>query len=209
MAKPVGAPPGYVGFEEGGELTNAVRKRPYTVVLLDEFEKAHREVANLLLQVLDEGHLTDSQGRKVDFKNTIIIMTSNIGADALAVASADTGISASTKKDVMERLRTHFSPEFLNRIDDIVMFNRLAQQSLRRIVDIRLEEIQGRLDQHEIRLDVDDSAREYFAQKGFDPVYGARPLQRVMQKELMAPLSRYIIEGSVRDGEVVKVTTQT
>ncbi|RKP19252.1 hypothetical protein ROZALSC1DRAFT_29127 [Rozella allomycis CSF55] len=202
----IGAPPGYVGFEEGGELTNAVRRKPYSIVLLDEFEKAHREVANLLLQVLDDGHLTDSQGRKVDFKNTIIIMTSNIGADLLA--NEDEGINSETRKEITLMLRHQFSPEFVNRIDEVVMFNKLSKQNLRSIVDIRLKEMEHLLSSHQLKINVSDEAKAYLAEKGYDPVFGARPLQRVLQREVMSPLSKMMIDGSISDNESVNINVQ-
>ncbi|KAI8925068.1 P-loop containing nucleoside triphosphate hydrolase protein [Entophlyctis helioformis] len=204
----VGAPPGYVGYDEGGQLAEAVRRKPYSIVLLDEIEKAHRDVTNILLQVLDDGFLTDSQGRKVDFRNTIIIMTSNLGADVLvADASSTSGrISAETEAKVYQSVRSHFSPEFINRIDELVVFNRLSKSALRDIVNVRLREVQTRVfDQHQLTLRVSDAAREWLADAGYDPVYGARPLNRVILKRVLNPLAQAVIEGSVREGETVDV----
>lgn len=206
VSRLIGAPPGYIGHDEGGQLTEAVRRKPYAVVLLDEFEKAHRDISNVLLQVLDEGHLTDSKGRKVDFRNAIIIMTSNLGAEILAMDRSD-DISESTRIGVMETVRSHFSPEFLNRIDETVMFNRLSRDKLHDIVDVRLREIRKRIAERRLILDIDDAAKEYLAENGYDPSYGARPLNRVLQKQLMNPLAKYLIEGTVRTGETVHVTS--
>eukprot|EP00123_Amoebidium_parasiticum_P013065 comp21743_c0_seq1/m.30786 comp21743_c0_seq1/g.30786 ORF comp21743_c0_seq1/g.30786 comp21743_c0_seq1/m.30786 type:complete len:759 (-) comp21743_c0_seq1:399-2675(-) len=205
VSRLIGAPPGYVGYEEGGVLTEAVRRRPYAVVLLDEFEKAHREVSNLLLQVLDEGTLTDSKGHKVDFRNTIIIMTSNIGSQLYG--HSDTSGTA-VKDEVLSEVKRYFAPEFLNRIDDLIVFNRLSRQSIRNIVDIRLREAQKLLDHRRITLVVSDEAKEAMAAHGYDPVYGARPLLRVVQHELMVPLSKRLLDGSVRDGEAVRVDVE-
>ncbi|PKK81053.1 hypothetical protein RhiirC2_723042 [Rhizophagus irregularis] len=174
VSRLVGAPPGYVGYEEGGELTEAIRRKPFAVVLLDEMEKAHRDVANLLLQILDDGFITDSQGRKVDFRNTIIIMTSNLGADVLAASDITEGgkVSDLTKSAVLDIVRRHFPPEFVNRIDDMVVFNRLTRMALRDIVDVRLREVQVRLKDKHIKVDVDEHAKAWLAEKGYDPVYG-------------------------------------
>ncbi|KAJ3343223.1 chaperone ATPase hsp78 [Gonapodya sp. JEL0774] len=205
----IGAPPGYVGYDEGGELTEAVRRKPYSVILLDEIEKAHRDVCNLLLQVLDEGNLTDSQGRKVDFRNTLIIMTSNLGAEAFArdTASARMGeVSPEVRSLVLEAVRRQFSPEFVNRIDELVVFNRLSRESIRDIVDVRLKELQDRVADRKLTLDVDSNVKDYLAQHGYDPSYGARPLNRIIQKELLNQLAKELIEGSIRSGERVKVT---
>ncbi|KAI9002560.1 heat shock protein [Hyaloraphidium curvatum] len=199
----IGAPPGYVGFEDGGELTEAVRRHPYSLILLDEIEKAHRDVTNLLLQILDDGRLTDSKGRTVDFKNTILVMTSNLGAEYLTRAPE---VTPEVKHEVMEAIRHHFPPEFINRIDSQVIFNRLTLPDMRRIVDVRLSEVQARLADRQITLDVDPAARDWLSSEGFDPAYGARPLNRAVQKEVLNPLSTLIIEGRVRNGETAKVT---
>jgi ATP-dependent Clp protease ATP-binding subunit ClpB len=207
VARLIGAPPGYVGYDEGGQLTNAVKRKPYSVVLLDEFEKAHREVSSLLLQVLDEGFLTDSQGVKVDFRNTLIIMTSNIGAELLVQDTDSNGqISRETRNAVLSALKHHFAPEFLNRIDETVIFNRLSRENLRNIVDIRLKEIEARLLEHKIILEVTDEAKSLLAQKGYDPAYGARPLQRVIQRDILNPLAKGMIEGTIKNSSVVKVS---
>lgn len=208
VSRLIGAPPGYIGYDEGGQLTNAVKRKPYSVVLLDEFEKAHRDVSSLLLQVLDEGFLTDSQGVRVDFRNTIIVMTSNLGADLIAEEPADAEghISSDARNAVFVRVRHHFAPEFINRIDEIVLFNKLTRSNIRSIVDIRLAEVQSRLDEQKIAIQVTDPAKDLLAQKGFDPAYGARPLQRVIQRDILNPLAKALIEGSVKPGETVKVT---
>jgi ATP-dependent Clp protease ATP-binding subunit ClpA len=180
----VGAPPGYIGFEEGGQLTEAVRRRPYSVVLLDEIEKAHADVFHVLLQVLDDGRLTDGQGRTVDFKNTIIIMTSN------------------AQKDELQHL---FRPEFLNRIDEMITFHRLAEEHLKQIVDIQLEVLRARLAERHIQLVLTDAAKERLIRVGYDPAFGARPLKRAIQKEVETPLARKIVAGEIRDGQAVKL----
>ncbi|KAJ2140011.1 hypothetical protein IW139_000272 [Coemansia sp. RSA 353] len=208
----IGAPPGYVGSEKGGELTEAVLRKPYSVVLFDEIEKAHRDVANLLLQVLDEGHLTDSHGRKIDFRQTIIVCTSNLGSDLLAAdpaASADsTGVSPSVQLQIKNMVAQHFSPEFANRIDDLIVFNRLSRNAIRKIADVRLHEVQEHLDDRRIQLEVSDDAKDWLAERGYDPVYGARPLNRVIHKRLLNPLARCLIDGSVRNGETVRVEVE-
>jgi ATP-dependent Clp protease ATP-binding subunit ClpB len=203
VSRLVGAPPGYVGYEEGGQLTEAVRRRPYSVVLLDEIEKAHTDVFNILLQVLDDGRLTDGQGRTVDFKNTVIIMTSNIGSHALV----DNKLSEKEKQDaVMETLRAHFRPEFLNRIDETIIYNSLSESQLSGIVRVQLKQVEERLKAKRIQMDVQDKAVDYLAKKGFDPIYGARPLKRVIQTDLLNPLSREIIAGTVKSGDRVVVS---
>lgn len=205
VSRLIGAPPGYVGYEEGGQLTEAVRRRPYQVVLFDEFEKAHKEVSNLLLQLLDEGHLTDSQGRRVDFRNTIIIMTSNIGADYLA--ALPDGVPASEARDAIQsELRRRFPPEFLNRIDDIILFNRLSRDNMSKIVQIQLDRIKEQLDERHIRLVFTEEALNWLADRGYDPVYGARPLKRLLTSEVLNPLSKMILEGHVKDNYMVDVT---
>lgn len=204
VSRLIGAPPGYVGYEEGGTLTEAVRRRPYQVVLFDEFEKAHREVSNLLLQILDEGFITDSQGRKVDFRNTIIIMTSNLGADTLARLPEGVPSSAA-RGDVMDVVRRAFPPEFLNRIDEIVLFNRLSRKDVDSIAKIQIEGVQQLLDDKKILLDITSEAELWLADQGYDEVYGARPLKRVIQKELLNPLSVMILNGTIKDNSVVHV----
>ena len=205
VSRLIGAPPGYVGYDEGGVLTEAVRRRPYQVVLFDEVEKAHPDVFNVLLQVLDDGVLTDGQGRKVDFKQTLIILTSNLGSQALSLLPE--GVDASAVKDeVMEAVRAHFRPEFLNRLDEIVLFDRLSRANMDGIVDIQLAILDKRLVGRKIRLDVDDAAQTWLANQGYDPVYGARPLKRVIQKALQDPLAELLLSGKVLDGAEVEVS---
>ena len=204
VARMIGAPPGYVGYEEGGALTEAVRRRPYQVVLLDEIEKAHPDVFNVLLQVLDDGRLTDGQGRTVDFRNTIIIMTSNLGAEFLQqVEDAE-----QARDQVMTAVRGHFRPEFLNRVDEIILFRKLAQEHMGAIVDIQIERLAHLLEDRRMTIELDGSARDWLAAKGYDPAYGARPLKRVIQKELQDPLARLLLEGRIKDGDTIKVSTE-
>ncbi|RUS21734.1 clpB protein [Endogone sp. FLAS-F59071] len=200
---------GYVGYEEGGQLTEAVRRKPYSVVLLDEMEKAHRDVANILLQILDEGRITDSKGHKVDFRNTIIIMTSNLGADALIsdAVGEEGAVSPRAQREVLDIVRKHFVPEFVNRIDEMVIFKRLSRKALQEIVDIRLREVGQRIADRRIVLDVDLETKQWLSDQGYDPIYGARPLNRIIQKKLLNPLARLIIDGSVRMNETVFVRT--
>jgi ATP-dependent Clp protease ATP-binding subunit ClpB len=202
VARLVGAPPGYVGYEEGGQLTEAVRRRPYTVILLDEVEKAHPEVFDVLLQVLDDGRLTDGQGRTVDFRNAILILTSNLGSTYLA----DPSLDPDAKRDaVMSVVRTSFKPEFLNRLDDVVMFDSLSMEDLSRIVDLQVERLARRLADRRLTLTVTDAAREWLALTGFDPVYGARPLRRLVQSAIGDQLAKAVLSGSIRDGDTVRV----
>ena len=203
VARLIGAPPGYVGYDEGGVLTEAVRRRPYQVVLFDEVEKAHPDLFNTLLQVLDDGRLTDGQGRTVDFKNTLIIMTSNLGSDALA-----SGESGEISEQVMAAIRSHFRPEFINRIDEIVFFKRLGRDEIDHIVDIQMTRLDKLLADRKLTVDLTEGARTWLANRGYDPVYGARPLKRVIQKELQDPLARLILEGRIRDGETIKVDVE-
>ena len=193
----IGAPPGYVGYDEGGVLTEAVRRRPYQVVLFDEIEKAHPDVFNVLLQVLDEGRLTDGQGRTVDFKNTIIILTSNLGSEYLA-ALPEGGRARDVQGKVMEVVRASFRPEFLNRLDEIILFDRLSRANMDGIVRIQLGLLEKRLEPRKIALDLDDTARTWLADKGYDPVYGARPLKRVIQKALQDPLAELLLAGTIQ-----------
>lgn len=204
----IGSPPGYVGYEDSGELTEAVRRKPYAVVLFDEFEKAHKDVSKLLLQVLDEGSLTDSHGKHIDFRNTIIVMTSNIGQEILLAdkdANSEGVIKDSVKTEIIENLRLHYPPEFLNRLDDVLVFNRLSKSSLRNILEIRLDEILERLSDKRITLSLTDEVKAHLADKGYDPIYGARPLNRTLQKEVLNPLAMLLIKGQVREGEHVNV----
>jgi ATP-dependent Clp protease ATP-binding subunit ClpB len=200
VARLIGAPPGYVGYEEGGALTEAVRRRPYQVVLFDEIEKAHPDVFNVLLQVLDDGRLTDGQGRTVDFRNTLIIMTSNLGAEFL-VNQPEGEDSEAVRDQVMAVVRAAFRPEFLNRIDEIILFHRLKRAQMGRIVEIQIARLQKLLADRKITLDLD-----WLADKGYDPAYGARPLKRVIQKYLQDPMAEMILAGDIRDGETVHVS---
>lgn len=208
VSRLIGSPPGYVGYEDSGELTEAVRRKPYSVVLFDEFEKAHKDVAKLLLQVLDEGSLTDSHGKHIDFRNTIIVMTSNIGQEILLAdkhTSEDGHIEDTVKDEIIENLRLYYPPEFLNRLDDVLVFNRLSKKSLRNILDIRLREIEERLDEKRMHLVLTNETKDYLAEKGYDPIYGARPLNRALQKKLLNPLAMLLIKGQVKEGETVQV----
>jgi ATP-dependent Clp protease ATP-binding subunit ClpB len=207
VARLIGAPPGYVGYEEGGVITEAVRRRPYQVILFDEIEKAHPDVFNVLLQVLDDGRLTDGQGRTVDFKNTLIIMTSNIGSEFLANQKDDEDVEK-VRPYVMAELRTKFRPEFLNRIDEVILFQRLKRDQMAAIVDIQIGRIQKLLADRKLKLELDDQARTWLANRGYDPVYGARPLKRVIQKTVQDPLAEQILSGSVKDGDTVRLTVK-
>ena len=205
VARLIGAPPGYVGYEEGGALTEAVRRRPYQVILFDEVEKAHHDVFNVLLQVLDDGRLTDGQGRTVDFRNTLIVMTSNLGSEYLAshARSDDWEVA---REQALNVVRSHFRPEFLNRLDEIIVFDRLTREQMTGIVEIQVNRLRGLLADRKIDLVLDDGAREWLAEAGFDPVYGARPLKRVIQRQLQNPLSQRILEGRIGDGDTVHVS---
>jgi ATP-dependent Clp protease ATP-binding subunit ClpB len=205
VARLIGAPPGYVGYEEGGALTEAVRRRPYQVILFDEVEKAHPDVFNVLLQVLDDGRLTDGQGRTVDFRNTLIVLTSNLGSDILA-AQPEGQESSAVRDRVMEVVRAAFRPEFLNRLDEILLFQRLGRAQMAGIVDIQLGRLRKMLADRKITLDIDKAGKEWLAQAGYDPVYGARPLKRAIQTHLQNPLATMLLEGRIRDGETVHVT---
>ncbi|MEO0721780.1 MAG: ATP-dependent chaperone ClpB [Pseudomonadota bacterium] len=207
VARLIGAPPGYVGYDEGGVLTESVRRRPYQVILFDEVEKAHPDLFNTLLQVLDDGRLTDGQGRTVDFKNTVVIMTSNLGADALA-SGEEGAVSGAAKESVMAAIRAHFRPEFINRIDEIVFFNRLGRGEIDHIVDIQMSRLAQLLADRKLTVDLTGAARTWLAGRGYDPIYGARPLKRVIQKELQDPLARLILEGRIHDGETIKVDVE-
>jgi ATP-dependent Clp protease ATP-binding subunit ClpB len=204
VARLIGAPPGYVGYEEGGVLTEAVRRRPYQVLLFDEVEKAHNDVFNILLQVLDDGRLTDGQGRTVDFTNTLIILTSNLGSQFIS-ALPDGRDTNEIKDQVMDVVRTHFRPEFLNRLDEIILFHRLAEAHMGAIVDIQLSRVNKMLAERKISLDVTEPARQWLGRMGYDPVYGARPLKRTIQKYLQDPLADLILSGHVSDGEKILV----
>jgi ATP-dependent Clp protease ATP-binding subunit ClpB len=204
VSRLIGAPPGYVGYDEGGSLTEAVRRRPYQVILFDEVEKAHPDVFNVLLQVLDDGRLTDGQGRTVDFKNTLIVLTSNLGSDLLA-GQADGEDIEKVRPGVMEVVRRAFRPEFLNRLDEILLFRRLSRQHMTGIVEIQLKRLEKLLTDRKITLDLDAAAKAWLAEAGYDPVYGARPLKRVIQRELQNPLAGAILRGDIKDGDRVAV----
>lgn len=205
VARMIGAPPGYVGYDEGGQLTEAVRRRPYSVILFDEIEKAHADVFNVLLQILDEGRLTDSQGRTVDFKNTVLIMTSNLGAQAMTEALGGGALDARTRAMVMETVRRHFRPEFLNRVDELVIFEPLKQSDIAQVVDLQLQRLRGLLAERRLSLTLTDKARKFLAEQGYDPTYGARPLKRAIQKYLQDPLALRILAGEFKPGDTVEV----
>jgi len=204
VARLIGAPPGYVGYEEGGQLTEVIRRRPYSVILLDEIEKAHTDIFNVLLQILDDGRLTDGQGRTVNFKNCVVIMTSNLGSEIFG-QGAD---KKETVEEVMRVLRHHFRPEFLNRVDDIVVFHALKREHIRQIVDVQMKRLSKRLDEKDIRIELTDAARDLLAEKGFDPAYGARPLKRTIQRLVLDPMAIEILAGKIREGSVVMVDAQ-
>jgi ATP-dependent Clp protease ATP-binding subunit ClpB len=206
VARLIGAPPGYVGYDQGGFLTEAVRRRPYQVILFDEFEKAHKEVANLLLQVFDEGTLTDSHGRIVDFKNTICIMTSNIGAHILA--NANTSNLEDLRAPVMDLLKQEVTPEFLNRLDEVIMFNRLSREHMTRIVDIQLHEVEKLLSEQKVTFEYGEGVKEWIADTAYDPIYGAPPLRRVLQQYVLNPLSKKLITEAIRSKETCIITLQ-
>jgi ATP-dependent Clp protease ATP-binding subunit ClpC len=214
VSRLVGAPPGYVGYEEGGQLTEKVRRKPYSIVLLDEVEKAHPDVFNILLQALDDGQLTDSLGRKINFKNTIIIMTSNIGARQLKDFGQGVGFSTSAKKEgaseheasvIQNALKKAFAPEFLNRIDDVIMFNHLSQENIHNIIDIELENLYKRIIELGYQIKLTDAAKDFIAEKGYDSAYGARPLKRAIQKYLEDPLAEEIIQSKLSEGDIINV----
>jgi ATP-dependent Clp protease ATP-binding subunit ClpB len=207
VARLIGAPPGYVGFEEGGQLTEAVRRRPYCVILFDEIEKAHQDVFNVMLQILDDGRLTDGQGRMVDFKNTILIMTSNIGSQRiLGYRGAFQGSEYERMKEtVLEEVRGFFRPEFLNRVDEIIVFHALSEEQLMQIVDIQLERLRTRLEDRHISIELTPEARRHLVHVGYDPAYGARPLKRAIQKNVETQLGRLLLEGTIRDGQTVLI----
>jgi ATP-dependent Clp protease ATP-binding subunit ClpB len=206
VARLIGAPPGYVGYDEGGQLTTAVKRKPYSVVLFDEIEKAHPDVFNSLLQVLDDGRLTDNQGHTVDFRNTLVIMTSNIGSTLmLENINADGVFAEGTKEGVLEILHRHFRPEFLNRVDEIVLFTPLSIQQIGKIVHVQLDRLRARLHARSIELELDDAALRHIAEAAYDPVYGARPLKRYLQNAVETPLAKKIIAGDIADGEKVLI----
>ncbi len=220
VARLIGAPPGYVGHEDGGQLTEAIRRKPYSVILLDEVEKAHPDVFNVLLQVLDDGRLTDSQGRTVDFKNTVVIMTSNLGSQYLSGLISAEGLEAgatgkdgsaiphATREMVMAEERGAFRPEFLNRVDDVVLFEPLSLEHITRIVDLLITDLNQRLEDRRITVELSQQARQWAAERGYDPTYGARPLKRFLQKQLENPLAQLIVKGEVSDGQSLRFTLQ-
>ena len=209
VSRLVGAPPGYVGYDEGGQLTEAVRRKPYSVVLFDEIEKAHPDVFNTLLQILDDGRLTDAEGRTVNFRNTIVIMTSNIGSLYLLDGVTDHGeIKPDAREHVFDELSHQFRPEFLNRVDDIVLFKPLTQSEIERIVDLLLEDVRSRLAERRVSLDIDEEARRHIARKGFDPVYGARPLRRFIAHDVETRIARALLAGEVFDGSTITVRVE-
>jgi len=207
VSRMIGAPPGYIGYDEAGQLTEAVRRRPYTVVLFDEIEKAHPEVLNVMLQLLDDGRLTDSKGRTVDFKNTVVIMTSNLGSGSITERSMAEGgeIDEGTRRLVMEALREHFRPEFLNRIDDIIFFHALGRGHMKRIIDIQLRGLTKRLDERKIRVELSDAAKDQLVREGYDPAYGARPLKRAIQRFVLDPLALRVLDGQFHEGDTIAV----
>ncbi len=206
VSRLIGAPPGYVGYEEGGQLTEAVRRKPYSVVLFDEVEKANPDVFNILLQVLDDGRLTDGQGRTVDFRNTVIIMTSNIGSEYLLEgATADGEIGPDARDRVMATMRSYFRPEFLNRLDDIVLFKPLTEAEIEQIVELMLNDLRARLAERQMTLEISAAAVRSIAEQGFDPIYGARPLRRFIAREVETRIGRALLAGDARDGAVIRV----
>jgi ATP-dependent Clp protease ATP-binding subunit ClpB len=205
VARLIGAPPGYVGYEEGGRLTEAVRRRPYSVILFDEVEKAHRDVFNVLLQVLDDGRLTDGQGRTVNFKNTVVIMTSNIGSAEIQKMASHAAPEWEVEAAVKNLLKDYFRPEFLNRIDEIILFHSLSKEQLSRIVDVQLEGLRRRLAGRNIKLALSDEAKRLLADEGYDPTYGARPLKRVIQQRIENQLAGRILGGEFADGDTVHI----
>jgi len=210
VSRLMGAPPGYIGYDEAGQLTEAVRRRPYSVVLFDEIEKAHPEVLNVMLQLLDDGRLTDSKGRTVDFKNTVVIMTSNIGSHYIAesATSSDGELTEGVRRQVLETLRQHFRPEFLNRVDEIIVFHPLSRAHMKEIIDIQLRGLVKRLADRKIKVELSEAAKEFLVQEGYDPVYGARPLKRTIQKRLLDLLAVQVLEGEFSEGDHVLVDAE-
>jgi len=202
VSRLIGAPPGYVGYDEGGQLTEAVRRRPYSVILFDEIEKAHPDVFNVLLQLLDDGRLTDGQGRVVDFRNSIIILTSNLGGDLLLTADKVEDV----KVQIMEIMKKTFKPEFLNRVDETILFNRLGRENVLKIVDIQLDRLRERLAERKLEIIMDDDVKKYIASAGFDPSYGARPVKRAIQNLIQNPLAKEILSGNIKDGNKIRIS---
>ncbi len=216
-ARLIGAPPGYIGYDEGGQLTEAIRRRPYSIILLDEIEKAHPKVFNTLLQVMDDGRLTDGHGRTVNFKNTVIVMTSNAGAEVIKRESQlgfatrrETAVTQNQryedmKKKVNEEVRKRFLPEFLNRLDDIIVFHELSEEQLKGIVELMLKDLQKRLSEHKVTIELTEKAKAWLAKEGYDPVFGARPLRRVIERTIENPLSSQLLRGELKEGDTVKI----
>jgi ATP-dependent Clp protease ATP-binding subunit ClpB len=207
VSRLIGAPPGYVGYEEAGQLTEAVRRRPYAVVLFDEIEKAHGEVLNVLLQLLDDGRLTDGKGRTVDFKNSVVIMTSNVGSHFIAeqVGGGETTLTSGVRRQVLDVLRAQFRPEFLNRVDEIIVFHALSREEMRTIIDIQLRGLMKRLEERKIRVELSDAAKDLLIAEGYDPTYGARPLKRAIQRQVLDVLAMRVLQGELREGDVVRI----
>jgi ATP-dependent Clp protease ATP-binding subunit ClpB len=203
----IGAPPGYVGYDEAGQHTEAVRRRPYAVVLFDEIEKAHPEVLNVMLQLLDDGRLTDGKGRTVDFKNTVVIMTSNLGSQFIAESAGADGeaLTEGVRRQVTEALRQHFRPEFLNRVDEIIFFHALGKPHMKQIIDIQLRGLMKRLEDRKIHVELTDRAKDFLVQEGYDPIYGARPLKRTIQRRVLDPLALRVLEGGFAEGDRVVI----
>ena len=208
VSRLIGAPPGYVGFEEGGQLTEAVRRRPYAVILFDEVEKAHPDVFNVMLQILDDGRVTDSQGRTVDFTNTVLILTSNIGSQSILDLGGDDSRHSEMEERVNEALRAHFRPEFLNRLDETIIFHSLRADELRHIVDLQVQRLAQRLAERKIQLELSSQASDWLATAGYDPVYGARPLKRAIQRELETPIAKAILAGRYSEGSTAAVDVE-
>jgi ATP-dependent Clp protease ATP-binding subunit ClpC len=213
VSRLIGAPPGYVGYEEGGQLTEAVRRRPYRVILFDEVEKAHPDVFNILLQLLEDGRLTDGHGRTVDFKNTVVIMTSNLGSEeyhrgGIGFSSKEGSVEQKIRTAIENALKRTFRPELLNRIDDVIIFHPLSEEHLKSVVDLLLHEVEGRLVERNINIDVSEETKAWLVQKGYDPVYGARPLRRAIQRYVENPMSSKILQGEFKEGDTVAVSLQ-
>jgi ATP-dependent Clp protease ATP-binding subunit ClpB len=206
VSRLIGAPPGYVGYEEGGQLTEAIRRKPYAVVLLDEIEKAHPDVFNALLQILDDGRLTDGHGRTVDFKNTVLIMTSNVGSQFIADLGLDQ--EEEIKSRILDALKAQFRPEFLNRVDETIIFHRLNKDHIKQIVDLQFDQLKKRLEDRHIEVSLSKAAREHLGKEGFDPAYGARPLKRTIQRLVLDPLAVKVLEGYFKDGDKVTVDAE-
>jgi ATP-dependent Clp protease ATP-binding subunit ClpB len=207
VSRLIGAPPGYVGYEEAGQLTEAVRRRPYAVVLFDEIEKAHGEVLNVLLQLLDDGRLTDGKGRTVDFKNSVVIMTSNVGSHLIAeqVGGGESTLTAGLRRQVLDVLRAQFRPEFLNRVDEIIVFHALSREEMRTIIDIQLRGLMKRLEERKIRVELSEAAKDLLIAEGYDPTYGARPLKRAIQRQVLDALAMRVLQGEFREGDVIRI----